>query len=84
MFWLVAIVGGFVAVAMLLVCRETYAPLLLRRKLQRLRRETGNPRLRAVSKPLSVPSFSFPVTPSHYQRGGEVPLMNKYTDSRGL
>jgi MFS family permease len=40
-FWLVAILGGFVAIMMGLITRETYAPVLLQRKLDRLRRNTG-------------------------------------------
>src|SRR5207244_1162515 len=39
-FWLVAIVAGFVATMMLVFTRETYAPVLLQRKVNRLRRET--------------------------------------------
>jgi multidrug resistance protein len=46
-FWLVAIVAGFVATMMLVFTRETYAPVLLQRKVNRLRRETGNTRLSA-------------------------------------
>ncbi|ROT43004.1 MFS general substrate transporter [Sodiomyces alkalinus F11] len=46
-FWVVAAVSGFLVVAMLLLMRETYAPVLLDRKARRLRRETGNPALRS-------------------------------------
>lgn len=34
-FWLVAIAGGFNAAMMVVFCRETYAPLILRRKARR-------------------------------------------------
>ncbi|KUI53794.1 hypothetical protein VP1G_01139 [Cytospora mali] len=34
-FWLIAIAGGFNAVMMVIFCRETYAPLILRRKARR-------------------------------------------------
>ncbi|KAF3407736.1 hypothetical protein DPV78_000229 [Talaromyces pinophilus] len=42
-FWLVAIVGGFVAIIMGLITRETYAPVLLHRKLDRVRQHKGLP-----------------------------------------
>ncbi|KAI1810484.1 MFS general substrate transporter [Poronia punctata] len=44
-FWLVTIVAGFVAIMMVILCRETYAPVILQRKVNRLRRETGNTKL---------------------------------------
>lgn len=46
-FWVLAIVAGFVTVVMALFMRETYAPVLLQRKVDRLRRETGNELLRS-------------------------------------
>lgn len=46
-FWVLAIVAGFVAVLMLVLLRETYAPVILQRKVNRLRNETGNPLLRS-------------------------------------
>ncbi|KAL8358770.1 hypothetical protein RB598_003151 [Gaeumannomyces tritici] len=46
-FWLLAILGGFIAICMILVLRETYAPVLLQRKTQKLRAETGNANLRS-------------------------------------
>jgi multidrug resistance protein len=46
-FWLVAIMGGAVSVAMVLVMRESYAPVILDRRTKRLRRETGNQQLRS-------------------------------------
>ncbi|KAK6063374.1 transporter [Seiridium cupressi] len=45
-FWLVTIVAGFVSLVFLLLAKETYAPVLLQRKVVRLRRETGNPNIR--------------------------------------
>lgn len=47
LFWLVTILVGVVSLMLLIFTKETYAPILLRRKVERLRRETGNPRLRA-------------------------------------
>ena len=81
-FWLVAIAGGAVTVAMMLVCRETYAPLLLlRRKLQRLRRETGNPRLRAVSRtPMVSVHHRFSAWASH-GRFAQIPSLLLPTES---
>lgn len=46
-FWVVAIISGSLAVAMLLLMRESYAPVLLERKARRLRKETGNPAYRS-------------------------------------
>ncbi|KAL2760204.1 hypothetical protein ACRALDRAFT_1046548 [Sodiomyces alcalophilus JCM 7366] len=46
-FWVIAIVSGSLVIAMLLLMRETYAPVLLERKARRLRKETGNPALRS-------------------------------------
>lgn len=46
-FWLIAIVGGFLAAVMLVFLPETYAPVILQRKVDRLRRETGNDLLRS-------------------------------------
>ena len=39
--------AGVVAIGMAFFMRETYAPVLLERKAQRLRKETGNPNLRS-------------------------------------
>ncbi|KAF2180796.1 major facilitator superfamily transporter [Zopfia rhizophila CBS 207.26] len=46
-FWVLAIVAGVIAVAGLLVLRETHAPTLLARKTKRLQKETGNTQLRS-------------------------------------
>lgn len=45
-FWLVTIVSGVLSVALLLLGRETYHAVILQRKVERLRKETGNPNLR--------------------------------------
>ncbi|KAJ8123953.1 hypothetical protein ONZ43_g221 [Nemania bipapillata] len=46
-FWLLAIISGFITVVMLFVMKESYAPVLLNRKVERLRKETGNLLLRS-------------------------------------
>ncbi|KAK7961887.1 bicyclomycin resistance protein [Apiospora aurea] len=46
-FWLLAIVGGAIALVNLLVLRESYHPVLLERKAERLRKATGNTQLRS-------------------------------------
>lgn len=46
-FWLLAIVGCGSTILALLCLRETYAPVLLDRKVARLRKETGNMNLRS-------------------------------------
>lgn len=46
-FWLLVIVAGAVGVAMLVFLRETYAPVILQRKVKALRKETGNEMLRS-------------------------------------
>ncbi|KAJ4188157.1 hypothetical protein NW767_012006 [Fusarium falciforme] len=46
-FWVIVIVAGAISGAMLLVLRESYAPVLLERKASRLRKETGNSLLRS-------------------------------------
>jgi len=46
-FWLLAILSGIATIATYIVSAETYAPVLLERKAARLRRETGNARLRS-------------------------------------
>ncbi|KAK1983780.1 major facilitator superfamily transporter [Colletotrichum cereale] len=46
-YWLLAIVSGtFIPVSWLLI-KETYAPRVLERKAERIRKETGNPNLRS-------------------------------------
>ncbi|GAP84427.1 putative cycloheximide resistance protein [Rosellinia necatrix] len=46
-FWLLAIISGFITILMLIVMKESYAPVLLQRKAERLRKETGNQLLRS-------------------------------------
>ncbi|KAK9413641.1 putative Bicyclomycin resistance protein [Seiridium unicorne] len=46
-FWLLAIVAGALSLVMLVTMKETYHPLLLQRKTERLRKETGNQLLRS-------------------------------------
>lgn len=46
-FWVLAIVVGALAIAMVIFARETYAPVLLQRRTDRLRKETGNESLRS-------------------------------------
>ena len=40
-FWLITILGGAITVALILILRETYAPVLLERKARRISKETG-------------------------------------------
>ncbi|KAI1338390.1 bicyclomycin resistance protein [Xylariaceae sp. FL0016] len=46
-FWLLAIAGGVLMVLMFFLMQESYAPVLLQRKVHRLQRETGNNLLRS-------------------------------------
>ncbi|KAJ9144012.1 Bicyclomycin resistance protein [Coniochaeta hoffmannii] len=46
-FWLLVILSGTLSVVLLVFARETYAPVLLQRKVDRLRKETGNDLLRS-------------------------------------
>ncbi|KAK7994293.1 multidrug resistance protein [Apiospora marii] len=46
-FWLLAIVGGVIAIVNVFVLRETYHPVLLERRAKRLRATTGNMQLRS-------------------------------------
>ncbi|KAK1676631.1 major facilitator superfamily domain-containing protein [Colletotrichum godetiae] len=46
-FWLIVIVSGVLSIVMLVFSRETYAPIILDRKVKRLQKETGNPLLRS-------------------------------------
>ncbi|KAH8899174.1 bicyclomycin resistance protein [Thozetella sp. PMI_491] len=46
-FWLLVILAGTLSLAMLAFGAETYAPVLLARKTERLRKETGNDLLRS-------------------------------------
>ncbi|KAI0449662.1 cycloheximide resistance protein [Xylaria acuta] len=46
-FWVLTIISGFITVFMFFVMKESYAPILLKRKAERLRKETGNELLRS-------------------------------------
>ncbi|KAI2605568.1 bicyclomycin resistance protein [Hypoxylon sp. NC1633] len=46
-FWLLAIVGGFIGILMLVSLRESYAPVILERRAARMRKESGNDQLRS-------------------------------------
>jgi len=46
-FWLLVILAGVLTLTMLAFARESYAPIILSRKVQRLRKETGNDQLRS-------------------------------------
>ncbi|KAK3496428.1 major facilitator superfamily domain-containing protein [Neurospora crassa] len=46
-FWILTIVAGVVALCMLFFGKESYAPVLLQRRVDRLRKETGNDMLRS-------------------------------------
>ena len=46
-FWLLVIIASVLAVVMVFTMKETYAPVILHRKVERLRKETGNPLLRS-------------------------------------
>ncbi|KAG5763470.1 hypothetical protein H9Q72_008426 [Fusarium xylarioides] len=47
-FWVVAIVAGAITVVALIFMRETYAYALLEKKAKKLRKETGNTKLRSI------------------------------------
>ncbi|KAH8682624.1 bicyclomycin resistance protein [Xylariales sp. PMI_506] len=46
-FWLLVMIGGALTVVMVLVMKETYHPVILQRKVERLKKETGNNELRS-------------------------------------
>ncbi|KAI1736107.1 cycloheximide resistance protein [Xylaria scruposa] len=46
-FWLLAIISGFITIFMVFAMKESYAPVILKRKAERLRKETGNELLRS-------------------------------------
>ncbi|RSL61590.1 hypothetical protein CEP54_006163 [Fusarium duplospermum] len=47
-FWVVSMVGGAITLASFVFMRETYAYALLEKKTKKLRKETGNPKLRSA------------------------------------
>ncbi|RSL55704.1 hypothetical protein CEP54_009236 [Fusarium duplospermum] len=46
-FWVIAMVSGAIMLGMFVTMKESYAPVILERKTIRLRKETGNERLRS-------------------------------------
>ncbi|CAM1508550.1 Fc.00g053980.m01.CDS01 [Cosmosporella sp. VM-42] len=46
-FWIIAIISGVLSSVFFLFSGETYAPVILQRKVKRLQKETGNLRLRS-------------------------------------
>ena len=46
-FWILAAISGVITVAFIIFSRETYAPVILKRKVARLRKQTENPLLRS-------------------------------------
>ncbi|KAI1327088.1 cycloheximide resistance protein [Xylariaceae sp. FL0255] len=66
-FWLIAIFMGFITIVMLIFAKESYAPIILQRKADRLRKETGNPLFRSkLDVGLSTADF--------FKRGAVRPL----------
>ncbi|KAK0649280.1 major facilitator superfamily domain-containing protein [Cercophora newfieldiana] len=61
-FWLLVILAGVLSISMVIFARETYAPVLLQRKVNRLRKETGNDLLRS--------KLDAGLTPKEYFRRG--------------
>lgn len=58
-FWLLAILSGTVNIAFLIFARETYAPVILQRKTNKLRKSTGNSQLRSKLDPNMAPRDFF-------------------------
>ncbi|KAF4120758.1 Sugar (and other) transporter [Geosmithia morbida] len=54
-FWIVSIVTGVTVLASLFVLRETYPPIILERKAERLRKETGNQEYHSRLQPSGTP-----------------------------
>ncbi|KAI8629805.1 MFS general substrate transporter [Xylariaceae sp. FL1651] len=63
-FWLLTIAIGFITIVMLVSMRESYAPIILQRKVNRLRKETGNNLLRS--------KLDIGLSPSDYFKRGAV------------
>ncbi|KAM5346016.1 hypothetical protein ACJ41O_011877 [Fusarium nematophilum] len=61
-YWLLAILGGIFSVFSLVCMRESYAPVLLKRKAKRLRKETGNPELKSEMNIRSIESVKLAAT----------------------
>jgi multidrug resistance protein len=58
-FWLLAILSGVVAIAVLFFVEESYPYVLLERKTKRLRKETGNPNLKSALDSGKTPGALF-------------------------
>lgn len=58
-FWLLAILSGVLSIIMFVVLRESYAMILLKRRTERLRKETGNQNLRSKLDPGLSPADFF-------------------------
>jgi MFS family permease len=58
-FWLISILAGAVSIAMVATLRETYAPVLLERKTNRLRKVTGRNLKSKASTTLTPGQFMF-------------------------
>jgi multidrug resistance protein len=58
-FWLIVIASGFLSVVMVFTMKETYHPILLQRKVDRLRKETGNQSLKSKLDARLSPSDYF-------------------------
>ncbi|KAH7353966.1 benomyl/methotrexate resistance protein [Plectosphaerella cucumerina] len=58
-FWLLAILSGIISIVMFFVLRESYAMILLKRRTERLRKETGNQDLRSKLDPGLSPTDFF-------------------------
>lgn len=56
-FWLIVMLNGAAALTYVSTCRETYAPVILRWKAEKLRQETGNQALRVMGQPRQPPSL---------------------------
>ncbi|KPM44580.1 hypothetical protein AK830_g1923 [Neonectria ditissima] len=46
-FWILTIISGTLSIVFLIFSGESYAPVILQRKTERLQKETGNPNLRS-------------------------------------
>jgi multidrug resistance protein len=58
-FWVIAIAGGVAACFSFILMRETYPPVLLARKVERLRKEQNNPNLRSILESDKTPAAYF-------------------------
>ena len=47
-FWILAIVAGTLSTMFFIFSRETYAPIILQRKVNKMKKDTGNELLRSA------------------------------------